>query len=165
VSFPTTGFLRNPYFRVSQATIFLIEAVAKEFAMNAIRSFALAATVSLGAALPAPAMTVADLASRSAPVAAPSAFLFAEPVVTGGAGRVDAQAARSAAEDYFNYDALVTLGALALAGGAMSAFAAFAAKRRQAEKADFGDGNWRDSVFAAIQADLAQFTESFRRAA
>jgi hypothetical protein len=136
--------------------------------MNAIRSFALAATVSLGAALPAPAMTVADFASRQAAVAAPAAFLFTEPVISGdvaGLGRIDAQAARSAAEDYFNYDALVTLGALALAGGAMSAFAAFAAKRRQAEEADFGDGNWRDSVFAAIQADLAKFTESFRRAA
>ena len=136
--------------------------------MNAIRSFALAAIVSLGAALPAPAMTVADLASHKAAVAAPAAFLFTEPVISGDAAGLDragAQAARSAAEDYFNYDALVTLGALALAGGAMSAFAAFAAKRRQAEEADFGDGNWRDSVFAAIQADLAQFTESFRRAA
>jgi hypothetical protein len=118
--------------------------------MNAIRIFALAAAISLSGAAPASA-----------------AFLFTAPTIGGEAvvSRVDAASARPAAEDYFNYDALVTLGALCVAGGAMSAFAVFAAKRRRAEEAELTDGNWRDNVFAAIQADLAQFTESFRRAA
>ena len=136
--------------------------------MNAIRSLTLAAALTLGAALPAPAMTVSGLAASKATVAAPAAFLFSEPMLPDAASRldrIDAEAARTAAESYFNYDALITLGALALAGGALSAFAAFAARRRKVEEASGDEPAWRTSVFRALQADLAHFSDSFRTAA
>ncbi len=119
--------------------------------MNVIRSFALAAAVTLSTALPAPA-----------------AFLFSEPLLQSGAAplsRIDAETARAAAEAYFSYDAVITLGALALAGGALAAFGGYATRRRAQEEVENGEPAWRESVFRAIQADLAQFTESFRRAA
>lgn len=136
--------------------------------MNAIRTFAFAAAVSLSAAAPASAMKVANLGSATAPVAAPAAFLFAEPLLPGGPtrlDRVDAETARSAVESYFDYDALITLGALALAGAGLTAFGASAGRRKAPEEAEFADPAWREFVFRAIQADLAQFTDSLRRAA
>jgi hypothetical protein len=67
-----------------------------------------------------------------------------------------------AAQDYFDYDALITIGALALAGGGLAAMGAGAARRRAAAEREPA---WREAVFRAVQADLAQFAESFRRAA
>jgi hypothetical protein len=136
--------------------------------MNAIRSLAFAAAVTLSAAVPASAMTVADFAVAKAPLAAPAAFLFSEPLVPGEPtrlDRVDVETARSAVESYFDYDALITLGALALAGAGLTAFGAYAGRRKIQEDAESADPAWRQSVFRAIQADLAEFTESFRRAA
>jgi len=136
--------------------------------MNAIRSLAFAAVVSLSAAAPASAMTVADFAGAKAPVAAPAAFLFSEPALPGVpalVGRIDAETTLSAAQAYFDYDALVTLGALVLAAAGLAALGAYAARRRSVEEAESAGRAWRESVFRAIQADLAEFTESFRRAA
>jgi hypothetical protein len=136
--------------------------------MNTIRSLALAAAVTLSAALPAPAMTVADVSLAPAPFAAPVDFSFSEQLIPGSVARldrVDAETARAAAQSYFDYDAIITLGALALAGGALAAFAAHAARRRTGADGDAADPAWRQSVFRAIQADLAQFTDSYRRAA
>jgi hypothetical protein len=135
---------------------------AREFAMNAIRSFALAAALSLGAALPAPAMTVADLAGAKAPAVAPVSFLFSDQIARGRADATDA-----AVENYFGFDALITLGALAMSGGGLAALGAYAARRRKRNRAEAesAEPDERDSVFRSMQADLAHFTETLRRAA
>jgi hypothetical protein len=130
--------------------------------MHAIRSLALAAALSLGAALPAPAMTVADLAGAKTTAIAPVNFLLAEQL---GAGPRRADARAAAAEDYFNFDAIITLGALALAGGGLAAFGAYAARRKRAREDECAEPDWQDSVFRSMQADLAHFTETLRRAA
>jgi hypothetical protein len=133
--------------------------------MNAIRSFALAAALSLGAALPAPAMTVADLAGAEAPAFAPVNFLFSRALAPGGSARAHSDASAAAVEDYFNFDALITLGALALAGGGLAAFGAYAAQRRKVEEEESAEPADHESVFLSMQADLAHFTDTLRRAA
>jgi hypothetical protein len=129
--------------------------------MSVIRAAVLSAAVSLAAVCAAPAMTVADLGHGHG-VAAPAEFSFGDEIAPGRAARVDSFDA-AAARNYFDYDALVTLGALALAGGALAAFSVGAARRRKA--ADDVEPAWRQSVMHAVQADLAQFTATLRRAA
>ena len=96
--------------------------------MNAIRTAAFAAAaVAFAAVSPAGAMTVADLAHAQIAAATPVDFSFGDQLgLARGARleRADATTAQAAAEDYFSYDALITLGSLALAGGALAAFGA-----------------------------------------
>jgi hypothetical protein len=132
--------------------------------MSVIRAAVLSAAVSLVTGFAAPAMTVADLAHVRG-FAAPADFTFGDELAIGRPGRLDrldAQAARAAAEDYFTYAAVVTLGVLALAGGGLAAFGAGAARRKTVEVVEPA---WRASVMRAVQADLAEFTSAFRRAA
>ena len=139
--------------------------------MNAIRAATLLAALALTpvAAATAQAFTIADLTElKSAP--APAAFLLSEALVPGRPSRldrIDGDSARAAAQTYFDFDALVTLGALALAGGALAAFGArrSRAKPTQAAIAPHDDADWRESVFQSLQADLAEFTRPYRRAA
>jgi hypothetical protein len=133
--------------------------------MITLRAAAVAALLLSGAAMqPAHATPVADL---TGPGAARTEFDFGDQVFPDRPGRldrVDANAAQAAAERYFDFDALITLGALALAGGAMAGFAAVAARRGR-EDTVANEPAWRESVFRAVQADLAAFTETYRRAA
>lgn len=131
--------------------------------MSVIRAAVLSAAVAFAAASAASAMTVADLAPSQG-LLAPAALAFGDEIAPGRTGRLDRLDARAAraAEDYFDYDAFITLGALALAGGGLAAFGAGAARRRPAEAAEPA---WRESVMRAVQADLTQFTATFRRAA
>ena len=132
--------------------------------MSVIRAVALSAAVSLAGVFAAPAMTIADLAHAPG-LAAPANFTFGQEIAPGRPGRpdrFDADAARAAAEDYFSYDTVITLGVLALAGGALAAFGAGAARRKTAQDVEPA---WRESVIRAVQADLNQFAATFRRAA
>lgn len=117
--------------------------------MSAIHAAVLSAAVSLAASFAAPAMTVADFADVRGVAAPAGSFLRGE-------------ASRTAVENYFDYDTVITLGVLALAGGALAAFGAGAARRKAAEEAEPA---WRELVMRGVQADLAQFTATFRRAA
>lgn len=138
--------------------------------MNAIRATALLAALALApvATAPAHAFTVAGLTQLKS-AARPAAFVFSEALVSGRPSRgerVDAEAARAAAQSYFDFDALVTLGALALAGGALAAAGAARSRARTAPApAPEADSDWRETVFQALQADLTEFTRPYRRAA
>ena len=134
--------------------------------MSVIRAVVVSAAFAAASVAPgaASAMTVADLAQVSG-LAAPAGFAFGDEVGPGRPvrlDRLDAEAARAAAQDYFNYDTVITLGALALAGGALAALGARATRR---EAAATREPAWRENVMRAVQADLAQFTATFRRAA
>lgn len=139
--------------------------------MNIIRSAALLAALALApvAAPTAQALTVASLTElKSAPT--PAAFSLGAALVPGRPSRldrIDADAAHAAARDYFDFDALVTFGALALAGGALAAFGAgrARAKAKSPAVAAEGNGDWHESVFQALQADLTEFTRPYHRAA
>jgi len=125
--------------------------------MSVIRAAVLSAAVSFAAVAAAPAMTVADL-GQAGGGAARAGFAFGDEIAPGRLNRSGAEAAAN----YFDYDTLITLGALALAGGALAGFGVGAARR----KATVGfEPAWRQSVMRAVQADLAQFTATLRRAA
>lgn len=130
--------------------------------MTYFRTAAVAAALTLGAALPAPAMTVADLASGK--IYAASVGGLGDELLAGAPTGFGARESQAAAATYFDYDALITLGALALAGGGLAAMAA-AARRKAARAEDSEEPAWRESVFRALQADLAQFTANYRHAA
>jgi hypothetical protein len=128
-------------------------------------AFAFAFAVSAAAFGSAEAMPVAPFVGAAE--IARAAFVFDEALSPGQPvrlDRVDAEAAQAAAQTYFDFDAMITLGAFALAGGSLAAFAALAARRRE-EKTEEGEPAWRESVFRAVQADLAAFAETQRRAA
>jgi hypothetical protein len=130
-------------------------------------AFAIALLASGAAVQSATAMPAANLAGLANANVAASAFVLDEALAPGRPARldrVDADAAETAAADYFGFDALISLGALALAGGVLAAFAA-AAARREAKMNATGEPAWRETVFRALQADLAAFTASYRRAA
>jgi hypothetical protein len=125
--------------------------------MSVIRAVLVSAAFAAACAAPgvASAMAVPDLA-HVAVLGSGTGFAFGAERL----GHVDAEAAQ-AAQDYFNYDSVITLGALALAGGALAALGARAARREAGER----EPAWREGVMRAVQADLAQFTATFRRAA
>ena len=135
--------------------------------MNVIRTAALLASLTLVpvAAPTAQALTVASLTElKSAPT--PAAFSLGAALVPGRPSRLDRIDA-DAARNYFDFDALVTFGALALAGGALAAFGAgrARAKAKSPAVAAEGNGDWHESVFQALQADLTEFTRPYHRAA
>jgi hypothetical protein len=81
--------------------------------------------------------------------------------------RLNGQTAHSV-EAYYDFDAIITLGSLALAGGALAGLV-FSAKRR--EEADALDerrepsAGWRELVMQNLEADLMAFARNPRRAA
>ncbi len=69
-------------------------------------------------------------------------------------------------ERYFEFDTILTLGALALASGALAAIAIAGSRRRAAVAPEVAPHEgWRDAVMLALEADLAQFALSLPRAA
>jgi hypothetical protein len=81
--------------------------------------------------------------------------------------RLNGQTAHSV-EAYYDFDAIITLGSLALAGGAMAGLV-FSAKRREAaedvdERREPVTG-WRELVMQNLEADLMAFVRNPRRAA
>lgn len=107
------------------------------------------------------ALAFSGAEAAAMPAAGLSTFASFEDRLTSGEPLQLAQQQQAAA-DYFDFDAIVTVGALLLAGGAFAGFGAFAARRaRQAEAAE---PVWRERVLRAVQADLAAF-ERQRRAA
>jgi hypothetical protein len=79
---------------------------------------------------------------------------------------VHAEASKAAAAQYFDFDVIVTLGALAIASGAFVAAGIAGSRRRFASGATASSGEgWREEVMQALETDLAQFTSGLRRAA
>jgi hypothetical protein len=81
--------------------------------------------------------------------------------------RLGGQTAQSV-EAYYDFDAIITLGSLALAGGAMAGLV-FSARRREAteevdERREPTEG-WRELVMQNLEADLMAFVRNPRRAA
>ena len=143
--------------------------------MNTIGTAALSATFLLGIALtqPAIAMPVGNLHEATGQNAASISkvdFLSGQEIPFGASYRLDRlnpQTAQAAAESYFDFDAIITLGTIALAGGGLAA-AGFSAARRGSSKneADAGtDRGWRAVVLQALEEDLTRYARTFRRAA
>ncbi len=140
--------------------------------MNTFATAALFAAVSLSAAHPAAATPAAPLTAlvAQAPVEK-AAFVFGEPLVPGRPSRldrVDADAAEAAVESYFDFDALITFGALALGIGAVASMAFAGSRGKPSSPPDTPEEvepEWRESVFQTLQADLWKFTDGYRRAA
>ena len=103
--------------------------------------------------------------------AAPIGFVPEQQVILGGAVRLDrlnGQTAHAAAQEYFDFDAIITLGSLAIAGGALAALAFSAKRREDAEEVDERRepaSGWRELVMKNLEADLTAFARSRRRAA
>jgi hypothetical protein len=141
--------------------------------MNPLATAALVAAVSLSSAVfqPATALPTAPVSALVTPAPREAAFLLGGPLLPGRPSRldrIDVASARAAAENYFDFDALITLGALALSAGAIGAIAVAAARRKSAPlpgSLPEREESWRESVFQAIQADLLEFTQDHRRAA
>ena len=97
-------------------------------------------------------MTVADLATGKLLRPRAKSRASVGDRCSGAPARLDrCRATRRAPrrESYFDYDALITLGALALAGGALSAFGRRRGRRKSAEKgAAAGAAQLARSVFA-----------------
>jgi hypothetical protein len=97
-------------------------------------------------------------------------FMPEQQVILGDAMRLDrlnGQTAHSV-ETYYDFDAIITLGSLALAGGAMAGLV-FSARRREAaeeidERREPTEG-WRELVMQNLEADLTAFIRNPRRAA
>ncbi len=81
--------------------------------------------------------------------------------------RLNGQTAHSV-EAYYDFDAIITLGSLALAGGALAALAFSTQRRKEAGEADERRepaAGWRDLVMKNLEADLTAFARNPRRAA
>ena len=116
------------------------------------------------------AMTVADLnfANATAFAAAPRIDLaLGDQILPGHAGRWDRRDGETtrASQAYYDFDVIISLGALALAGAAFAAIAFAAARRRQADRDPATDTDWRNSVVQALEQDLLHFARGPRRAA
>jgi hypothetical protein len=142
--------------------------------MNPFATAALFAVVSLSTAAPLPAAATPPAHLFPLAAQAPAekaAFVLGMPLVPGRPSRldrIDAESARVAVASYFDFDALITLGALALGGGAMAAIGVAAARRKPPKppgEPNEAESEVRESVFQALQADLWEFTQGYRRAA
>jgi hypothetical protein len=144
--------------------------------MNAIRTTAFFATLFVGFAVsqPGDAMPSAKLYNANAHIGATTSkvdFVPGREVPFGVSYRLDrmnAQTAEAAAQSYYDFDAIITLGTIALAGGGMAALGFSAARRgsarKDAEQAESGAG-WRETVMRALEDDLTRYTRTIRRAA
>jgi hypothetical protein len=76
------------------------------------------------------------------------------------------EVAKVMAQRYFDFDVIITLGALALASGAFVAAGLAGSRRRSAQSpAALPREGWREDVMQALETDLAQFSVALRRAA
>jgi hypothetical protein len=107
--------------------------------------------------------------SALAPTAAQAAFVFGDELLPGrnlGLTRIDAEAAKAAAEAYYDFDALIGFGTLVLAGAALAAVGAAFSRRSEEKTVAQREGeDWRDAVLRGLEQDLARFTGRLRRAA
>jgi hypothetical protein len=137
--------------------------------MNASSAFGAAVVLFSLAASPASALTaqpqILDLGST--PLISKVDFVQGHEVVAGVPARQAARAemSKAMAERYFDFNMIVTLGALALASGAFVAAGVAGGRRRTAEKVGQPREGWRDEVMQALETDLAKFTVSLRQAA
>jgi len=77
-----------------------------------------------------------------------------------------AEGSKAAVARYFDFDVVMTLGALAIASGAFVAAGMAGTRRRMAAAAGTSPREgWREEVMQALEADLFQFTDGLRRAA
>jgi hypothetical protein len=76
-----------------------------------------------------------------------------------------AEASKAAASQYFDFDVIVTLGALAIASGAFVAAGVAGSRRRIAGGVASSGEGWREEVMQALETDLEHFTSGLRRAA
>jgi len=144
--------------------------------MNAIRMTTFFATLAAGFVLSQPgiAMPVSKLYDANAHIGAATSkvdFVSGREVPFGVSYRLDrmnAQTAEAAAQSYYDFDAIITLGTIALAGGGMAALGFSAARRgserKDAERAELGAG-WRTTVMRALEDDLTRYARTIRRAA
>jgi hypothetical protein len=97
-------------------------------------------------------------------------FMPEQQVILGDAARLDrlnGQTARSV-EAYYDFDAIITLGSLALAGGALAGLVFSSRRREEAETLDERrepTAGWRELVMQNLEADLMAFARNPRRAA
>jgi len=118
-----------------------------------------------------PIAKIYDIYPHDSVNAARIGFMPEQQVIVGDAMRLDrlnGQTAHAAAEAYYDFDAIITLGTLALAGGALAGLV-FSAKRREAaddvdERREPSTG-WRELVMQNLEADLMAFVRNPRRAA
>jgi 1-aminocyclopropane-1-carboxylate deaminase/D-cysteine desulfhydrase-like pyridoxal-dependent ACC family enzyme len=141
--------------------------------MNASSAVGAAVVLFSLAVSPANAMVSNAKTLMGAPVASPmivkADFVQGHEAVAGvqavQAARVEAS--KQMAQQYYDFDVIVTLAALALASGAFVAAGLAGGRRRRT------DGlavvapreGWREDVMQALEADLALFTGGLRRAA
>jgi hypothetical protein len=99
-----------------------------------------------------------------------SVNFFSGPKVTFGSpsrlDRLDAQTV-SAAERYYDFDTIITLGTLVIAGGALTAIG-FSASRRKEEERDKESetsSDWRDVVLRTLEDDLTHYARGLRHVA
>ena len=141
--------------------------------MNA--SSAVGAAVVLFSLAISPASAMVSSAASLIPAASASPMIVRADFVQGHeavAGVPAVQAARveiskQMAQRYYDFDVIVTLGALALASGAFVAAGVAGGRRRRAEGLAVATPRegWREEVMQALELDLAQFTGGLRRAA
>jgi hypothetical protein len=143
--------------------------------MRHIEKFMISAALLAGVAVSTqasamPITKIYDIYPGNNSAAARTAFMPDQQAILGDAMRLDrlnGQTARSV-EAYYDFDTIITLGSLALAGGALAGLI-FSAKRR--EDADAADEQhdpavgWRDLVMKNLEADLMAFVRNPRRAA
>jgi hypothetical protein len=112
--------------------------------------------------------TLGDLVSPRAPAVVNADFVQGHEMIAGLPARqalIRAEASKAAASQYFDFDVIVTLGALAIASGAFVAAGIAGSRRRVAGAVASSGEGWREEVMQALEVDLAQFTSGLRRAA
>ena len=139
--------------------------------MNASSAFGAAVVLFSLAASPAHAFVSQpkSLPIDATPLIVKADFVQGHEAVAGIPARqaaARAETSKAMAQRYFDFDMLVTLGALTLASGAFVAVGVAGSRRRAAEKAVAAPREgWREEVMVALENDLAQFTLGLRQAA
>jgi hypothetical protein len=135
------------------------------FALGAVLISGLLAASSASANV-ADSKALGRLASAPTPAVLKADFVQGHEAVAGFSARehaARAEASRDAASRYFDFDVMITLGALAMASGAFVAVG-IAGARRRAQAEPVAEA-WRTQVMQALEADLMQFSGDMRRAA
>jgi len=137
--------------------------------MNASSALGAAVVLFSLAASPASALTaqpqILDIGSNT--LVTKADFVQGHEIVAGVPARQAARAemSKAMAARYFDFDMIITAGALTLAAGAFVAAGVAGGRRRMAEKASQPREGWREEVMQALEADLVQFTVGLRHAA
>src|SRR5436305_6223317 len=139
--------------------------------MNASSTLAAVVVFASLAAAPASAMMsdAKSLGVTAKPLVVSADFVQGHEAIGGVPARAAlarAEVSKVMAQRYFDFDVIITLGALALASGAFVAAGIAGRRRRLAQNpaAQPREG-WREDVMQALEADLAQFSGALRRAA